>query len=453
MVTETFPINVGVRQGCILSPLLFNIFMADLPKQLDRENKVSIEGDFKINTLIWADDLLLLSDSEAGLQSILNSLDKYCADNQLVINFDKTKCMTFNKTGRLLRRHFFLGNVRLESTREYKYLGLVFTPSGEIRTALEDLKCRALKAYMSMKNKLGNFFSSYPTDTIAIFDATVKPILLYGSDFWGCLPFPKNNPIETLYFMFCKHLLGVHKSTTNDGVLKELGRLPIVLYAQKAAIKNWQRISGKANKLVKASYQGAKNESLDWITNIKKCFDSIGMTNLFLNNNNDMNTHNKVFQRLCDIYTQQSNSRISNPDSKLRTYNLIKEHVGMEPYLTEIRNINYRKSLTKFRLSNHDLMIETGRHRKPKIPKQERFCPFCTNRVEDEIHFLIKCPTYNEIRKEVINDSLELKPNFIFYTDLEKFMFLLTNEQISFKVSKLIHLAMEKRNVLISTCI
>ena len=49
--------------------------MADLPKQLEMENKVS--GDFKIKSLIWADDLLLLSDSEAGLQSILSLLFKY----------------------------------------------------------------------------------------------------------------------------------------------------------------------------------------------------------------------------------------------------------------------------------------------------------------------------------------------------------------------------------------
>ena len=115
----------------------------------------------------------------------------------LTINFNKTKCMTFNKTGRLLRTS--LGNIKLEIIREYKHLGLIFTPSGEVRTALEDLKCRALKAYMSMKSKLGSFFTSYPTDTIAIFDTIVKPILLYGSDFWGCLPLPKNNPIEILH--------------------------------------------------------------------------------------------------------------------------------------------------------------------------------------------------------------------------------------------------------------
>ena len=174
------------------------------------------------------------------------------------------------------------------------------------------------------------------------------------------------------------------------------------------------------------------------------------MTNLFLNNINT-NTHNKVFQRLSDIYFQQTQSRISRPDSKLRTYNIIKKNNGMEPYLTKIKNLNYRKSLTKFRLSNHDLTIEAGRHKKTKIPKQERFCPFCINSVEDEIHFLINCPTYNNLRREIVNDCVKLRPNFSYYTDTDKFIFLLTNETISFKLPKLVHLAMEKRNALIST--
>ena len=47
----------------------------------------------------------------------------------------------------------------------------------------------------------------------------VKPILLYASDFWGCLKLPKNNPIERLHNMFCKQLLGVQKQTNTIGIL------------------------------------------------------------------------------------------------------------------------------------------------------------------------------------------------------------------------------------------
>ena len=56
--------------------------------------------------------------------------------------------------------------------------------------------------------------------------------------------------------------------------------------------------------------------------------------------------------------------------------------------------------MTKFRLSNHSLMIEIGRHK--EIPKERRFCPFCPNSVETEIHFLLLCPVYDLLRREVM---------------------------------------------------
>ena len=158
--------------------------------------------------------------------------------------------MIFNKTGRLIRRNFYLGTSKLENVRSYKYLGLIVTPSGEIKSALDDLRARALKAYMSLKNKLGACFKDYVDDTISLFDILVKPILLYGSDFWGCLKCPKNNPIENLHMQFCRQLLGVQKNTTNYGVLLELGRVPLMIEAKCRSIKNWERISnGKANQI------------------------------------------------------------------------------------------------------------------------------------------------------------------------------------------------------------
>ena len=158
--------------------------------------------------------------------------------------------------GRLLRRKFYFARDKLENVRSYKYLGLIFTPSGELKTALSDLRSRALKAYMNLRDKLGKHFNTHIEDVLKLFDSIIRPILLYSSDFWGCLNLlirptllyssdfwgclnlPKNKPIENHHFTFCKHLLGVQKGTTNVVVLLELGRTPLTLDAQKAAIKN-----------------------------------------------------------------------------------------------------------------------------------------------------------------------------------------------------------------------
>ena len=112
--------------------------------------------------------------------------------------------MIFNKTGRLLRRNFALVNQKIDTVRLYKYLGLIFTPSGEIKSSLEDLRSHALKAYTSLKHKQRDCFTTDIDKTIKLFDTLIKPILMYSSDFWGCLKLPANNPIENLHSRFCK---------------------------------------------------------------------------------------------------------------------------------------------------------------------------------------------------------------------------------------------------------
>ena len=154
LITPAIKTVMGVRQGCVLSPLLFNIYMADFPRALSADIGVNLSDEYKINCILWADDIILLSETEGGLNKLLDELKKYSDVNELKVNTDKTKCMIFNRTGRLIRRNFYLGAVRLENVRSYKYLGLIITPSGEIRSALDDLRSRALKAYMALKINL-----------------------------------------------------------------------------------------------------------------------------------------------------------------------------------------------------------------------------------------------------------------------------------------------------------
>jgi hypothetical protein len=447
-VTETFTINQGVRQGCILSPLLFNIFLADLPEKLDMEiNKVN-PGSAIPSCVVWADDIIIMSESEKGLRGMLNALDEYCKENELQINTDKTKCMIFNKTGRLIRKSFSLNDTEIETVREFKYLGFLLTPSGEIRSGLKDLRDRAMKAYYSLKSTLGTAFNKNVQITLNLVDSLIKPILLYASDFWGAIKPPKDNPIETLHHMICKQILGVQKQTTNIGVLLELGRVPLQLYAQKAAIKNWERIRQGANKLVKLSYENAIKDNLTWTSNIKSYLEENGMLNFYekLFENKPPFIHKRLFQVLSDSFHQEAFSNLAMEKSKLRTYGTLKKSIGRENYLMDIRNVEARRTVSKFRLSNHNLNIEKGRHK--GIPKELRFCPFCPNKVETETHFLIECLKYRHLRDEMFMTTLRNKPSFRYYNPSQKFVYLLSDEAIR-TTSKYLHLCLELREFLL----
>ena len=112
-----------------------------------------------------------------------------------------------------------------------------------------------------------------------MFDALVKPIMLYCSDFWGMLQIKRNDPSELLpkrnfidlvHVRFLKQLLGVQTQTSNIGVLLETGRVPLLTQAIKNSVKNWNRIvkMNECNPLVRLSFENMVEKDLDWQRNI-----------------------------------------------------------------------------------------------------------------------------------------------------------------------------------------
>ena len=100
--TKSFKYLRGVRQGCTLSPLLFNFYLNDLPFLLDNtshSDPLVLPNGVKLNSLLYADDLILLSRSQQGLQNCLNKLQSFCDDWKMTVNLKKTKTMIFQKFG------------------------------------------------------------------------------------------------------------------------------------------------------------------------------------------------------------------------------------------------------------------------------------------------------------------------------------------------------------------
>ena len=86
-----------------------------------------------------------------------------------------------------------------------------------------------------------------------------------------------------------------------------------------------------------------------------------------------------------------------NNSSRLRLYSKYKENNEQEMYLNLIQNKTYMQTLSRFRLSSHQLEIDTGRH--IGSDRDQRLCRKCKIRmIEDEYHFLLTCPLYNDLR-------------------------------------------------------
>ena len=144
--TDLFESKVRVRQGDVLSPNLFKIFINDLPSYLNDTPDPVFVNDLPLNCLMYADDIVLLSTTPAGLQDKLNKLHKFCEDWCLEVNVSKTKVLFINKPGRLLENKFYFNEECLENVRHYLYLGVHFSASGVFNFAKDDIFKKSLKA-------------------------------------------------------------------------------------------------------------------------------------------------------------------------------------------------------------------------------------------------------------------------------------------------------------------
>ena len=93
--TDWFDVSVGLKQGCLLSPVLFNLFIDDLAKVLEQSGDGVLVDGIKISCLFYADDLILIGDSPEDLQHLFDILSQWSNNNGMNINIDKTKVVHF----------------------------------------------------------------------------------------------------------------------------------------------------------------------------------------------------------------------------------------------------------------------------------------------------------------------------------------------------------------------
>ena len=123
---------MGVRQGCKLSPLLFDIFVNDIFDIFYGKECCPVNLHNKpISCLMYADDLFILSETEDGLTDCLQRFDRNSHKWKMTISTKKTKIMIFNKSDRMIRLKIRIGELTIESCFQYTYLGTVFTPNNK----------------------------------------------------------------------------------------------------------------------------------------------------------------------------------------------------------------------------------------------------------------------------------------------------------------------------------
>ncbi len=118
-LTPKFCTKMGTRQGCNLSPTLFNIYVNDLIELLHKTCDLIDLGNVRLNSLMYADDLIVMARSGTGLQKCLNIIHYYCKKWKLDINSNKTKIIVFNKRPAFVTSNHHIGGCSIEVVRSY----------------------------------------------------------------------------------------------------------------------------------------------------------------------------------------------------------------------------------------------------------------------------------------------------------------------------------------------
>ena len=182
-ITEWFKIERGVRQGCILSPYLFNIYTEDIMREVGEDwktvnfNELNIHGH-KIRDLRYADDTILLSHGTSGLSHLVESVDKHSSEKCLKLNAKKTKLMKTDKSKEDLE--IKVDSEILECVPKYVYLGSTVSGDGD---GTEEIRRLAMAT-----NKLSELKFLWngqdPQTKLRIVRARIFPIATYGCEAW-----------------------------------------------------------------------------------------------------------------------------------------------------------------------------------------------------------------------------------------------------------------------------
>lgn len=132
-ISDSFSCERGLLQGEILSPILFSLYITDCEKHFIHKNCPAINIQLiNLFILMYADDMVLFSESIEDLQQLLDTLYMYNTKWDLVLNIDKTKFVVFGNSGNLKESEkVYYNNVEIENVNNFNYLGLFCNYNGK----------------------------------------------------------------------------------------------------------------------------------------------------------------------------------------------------------------------------------------------------------------------------------------------------------------------------------
>lgn len=384
-LSEEFTIKTGVKQGCILSPILFSLFLNDLPDILPGGLEVA---GVNVKLLLYADDIVILSDSPVDLQNMIDSLHAYCATWSLSVNLSKSKVMIFRKSPRLAQNlNWHYGMETIEIVNSYTYLGVDLTYNLSFNKHLQNKLSASKISISSTWSKYISNTKISSNNKFKIFNAASKSIMLYAAQVWG---YVRYDCVEKLLRFYVKKLHYLPANTPNYMINLETSIDPMFFstlklhftYLNRVLSLNCDRLPRiLANEVIKLNISWAKEwQLLCQSINFSPPNNSLPLCHYWKEILDTLKRND--FQ---NFQNQASNSQFHDLYSKL-------DH-NVAPLLTDL---SPRASSLIIRARGGLLEINA----KCFKANTDGYCTICnTKEPENTLHFIGICPVYKNYRK------------------------------------------------------
>ncbi|MFA0954709.1 RNA-directed DNA polymerase, partial [Klebsiella pneumoniae] len=278
-LSEWFGVTAGVRQGCVMSPWLFNIFMDKCIRMAEMNDRGLQVGGRQLSVLLYADDALLLAESEVELQDLLNSLNESVSSMHLRINASKTKVLVVcGENGDAM--DVTLGGERVERVSEFVYLGRMFDESGSLGGEIG----RRVQAGRRVVGSMAGLAKSEVLSTqakLAVYNSVLVPTVLYGSESWVCLA-EHTSKVNAVGMSFLRYVCGKTRmdKVRNEWVMSQCGVKETLCERSESNMLRWFGHVGRMGdeRIVKQVYEcvtegdrprGAPRKT--WNTRVGEC--------------------------------------------------------------------------------------------------------------------------------------------------------------------------------------
>ena len=219
----------------------------------------------------------------------------------------------------------------MEIVNSYKYLGYTLTTKLSSNSACEEYASKAKGKILDLMKTMWSLGSLNTTVFFQLFDAQIKPMLLYASKIWDT---SKHRITESAHLFACKRLLSLSDKSPNHMVYGETGRYPLYIDSKIAYLRYWLKLGKMAiTRFPKQALIMLQN-SLDtenrckrsnWAGSIKECLESYGFQDVWAQGgvSNEAAFLSAIRQKMIQRFKLEWSTKISNSD-RFSTYHLFK---------------------------------------------------------------------------------------------------------------------------------